>query len=119
MKNLITLLSAGTCAVALFAGCGDNSSKVTSATSKAFDSAPAEVQTAWRTALAASETNGYVLAVTTLRGLAGQQLSVEQVEAVQTAMRAVSAKLTASVQRGDAAAIAAEKEIKAGAVRSR
>jgi hypothetical protein len=119
MKTILPFSLLAAFLVAVITGCGDTASTVTADNMKAFESAPAEVQQAWRTALAASATNGYVLAVTTLRGMAAQQLSVPQIEAVQAAMRSISGKLTDAVARGDAAAIAAEKEIKAGAVRAR
>lgn len=115
-KSFLLSLTAAL-ATGLLSGCGDSSAKVSSADLKAFDSAPAEVKLAWTTALAASETNGYVLAVSTLRGLAGAGLPLEQLEAVQNAIRAVNTKLTEAVGRGDAAAVKAMEEIKAGAMR--
>lgn len=118
MKKALLLSAAAALALVSFTGCGsDDSAKVTAANEKAFASASAELQGAWRTALAASQTNGYVLAVTTLRELGQQQLSLEQAEAVQAAMRAVNTKLTAAMGHGDAAALKAMEEIKAGAVR--
>jgi len=118
MKHSILYSTLAGVALALFTGCGgDDAAKVSAANEKAFASAPDPVQQAWRTALAASQTNGYVVAVSTLRDLAGQPLSLEQVEAVQTAMRAINAKLTAAVGSGDAAAVKAMEEIKASAVR--
>jgi outer membrane lipoprotein-sorting protein len=73
MRKSFLLSLTAALATGLLSGCGDSSAKVSSADLKAFDSAPAEVKLAWTTALAASETNGYVLAVSTLRGLAGQR----------------------------------------------
>lgn len=118
MKTPYRALAALALAGAMLAGCGgDDGSRVTAANMKAFESASAGIQEAWRTALAAKATNGYVVAITTLRGLGGQELTLDQAEAVQNAMRATNIKLNEEVARGNAAAIAAQQELQAGAVR--
>jgi hypothetical protein len=105
-------------AVTFAVGCGgDDAAKVTAANLKAFESASAEVKQTWQTALAASQTNGYVAAITSLRDLAGKDLTLEQVEAVQSAMRAINTKLTDAVASGNAEALKAQEALRAGAVR--
>ena len=118
MRYFTPRLGAPLAALLMLAGCGgDDSGKVTEANQKAFASAPEALQTQWKSALAASATNGYVSAITTLRAMTSQGLSIEQVEAVQAAMRAINGKLTTAIASGDAAALKAQEELKTGSAR--
>ena len=99
----------------LVSGCGPGAPKVTSADMKTFETAPRELQETWARANAAGQTNDYVLAILTLRSLLTQKLSVDQVEAVQNAIRAYNVKLMAAADRGDAAAQKGLETLRAGA----
>jgi hypothetical protein len=98
-SSLITLLAA-----ALLCGCSEGSPKVTSADTKAFAAAAPELKQNWADARAAANTNDYASAILTLRSMLAQNLSVEQVVAVQNAMRTYSVKLMTAADRGDASA---------------
>ena len=91
------------CAALLF-GCGQSSSKLTSADLKTFDGATPQLKQNWAQAQAAGATNDYVQAIVTLRSMLSANLSKEQIEAVQNALSACDAKLMKAVNRGDAAA---------------
>jgi hypothetical protein len=91
------------CAALLF-GCGQSSSKLTSADLKTFDGATPQLKQNWAQAQAAAATNDYVQAIVTLRSMLSANLSKEQIEAVHNALSACDAKLMKAVNRGDAAA---------------
>jgi len=97
MKKLILVFSGFL--LVLF-GCG-KSSKLASADQKAFETAPPELKQSWAEAQAAAGTNDYVVAIVTLRSMLGQGLSVEQIEAVQDAIRTYDGKLVTAASHGD------------------
>ena len=104
MKKLIlSLLFAAASAVAL-GGCGPGGAKVTAANKKAFDNSTPDLQRKWAQAQAAGATNDYVQAIVTLRSMLPQNLSKEQIEAVQNAISMYDANMMKAVDRGDAAA---------------
>ena len=104
MKKLISLLLFAVVSAVLFGGCGPGSAKVTAANKKAFDSATPELQRKWAQVQAAGATNDYVQAIVTLRSMLPQNLSKEQIEAVQNAISMYDANMMKAVNRGDAAA---------------
>ena len=91
------------------AGCSKGT-KLSSADQKAFASAAPEVKQSWMLAQAAAGTNDLVTAIVTLRSLLGQNLTVEQVEAAQNAMRMYSTKLMTDASHGD---IEAQRKLEA------
>ncbi len=102
---------------AFLTGCGPAAPKVTSADMQAFQSATPELKQAWTRAHAAAATNDYGLAIVTLRSMIPQNLTVEQVEAVQNSMRAYNVKLMTAADRGDAAAQKAIEMLRSGNTR--
>lgn len=104
LKSMLLLLSLAIGSTVLFSGCGPSAPKLTSADMKAFEAASPELKQTWARAHAAAGTNDYALAILTLRSLIPQNLSVDQVEAVQNAIRTYNVKLVNAASRGDAAA---------------
>ena len=104
VKNLVLLTSCAVCCAALIFGCGQSSSKLTSADLKAFDGATLQLKQNWAQAHAAGATNDYVQAIVTLRAMLLRDLSKEQVQAVKDALSAFDAKMMEAVDRGDPAA---------------
>src|SRR5437764_838029 len=104
MKNLILLAFLSLFSAMLLCGCGQASRKLTSADLKAFDGAGADLKQSWARAQAAAATNDYVVAILTLRSMLHQDLSKQQLGAVQNALANYDAKLMKAVDRGDPAA---------------
>ncbi len=113
MKGLLLGLVAGACAALLVCGCGEGAPKVSSSDMKTFEGAAPELKQAWVEAHAAAATNNYGSAIMKLRSMLPQNLSVEQVEAVQNALRAYNMKLLTAADRGDAAAKKAVDDLRA------
>ena len=88
----------------LLCGCGQGGRKLTSADIKAFEGASPELKQNWAQAQGAAGTNDYVVAILTLRSMLHQNLSKEQLEAVQNALSTYDAKLMKAADRGDPAA---------------
>ncbi len=112
MKDLINPLGGFAACLLLalvVAGCGKGT-KLSSEDQKAFATAAPEVKQSWMLAQAAAGTNDLVLAITTLRSLLGQNLTVEQVEAAQNAVRTYSTKLMTDASHGD---IEAQRKLEA------
>ncbi len=102
------------CLVNLLAGCGPSAPKVTSADMKTFESASPELKAVWTRAHAAARTNDYATAILALRSMVAQNLSVEQIEAVQNSIRAYNVKLMEAADRGDATAQKGLEAVRAG-----
>lgn len=98
------------CLGALVGGCGPSSSSVVSGNARLFPDEP--LKTEWLSVSSAMRTNGYVAAVTTLREIQRQPLSMEQVNAVQDNLRAINARMYDEIARGDANASNAMFELK-------
>lgn len=93
------------------AGCGQRGVKLSSAQSKAFDSAPAEVQQAWTKALAADKANDYVNAQTLLDSLKQMSLNEPQQQALDTERAAFGQRLWQAAEKNDPVAVKAVQEI--------
>jgi hypothetical protein len=102
----------------LLSGCGPGAPKVTTADNKAFETASPELKQDWAQSQAAAGTNNYTVALVTLRSMLAQNLSIEQIEAVQNAMRACNAKLMKAVENGDPAAQKALEALKSSGGRA-
>lgn len=90
-------------------GCGfggsPNPQRLASKYDKAFGSADAEAKGMWDGAKSAMQTNGYVAALQNLESLiAYTNVSPEQVTAARETVNAVSDKMYAAANKGDAAA---------------
>ena len=101
----------------LLSGCGQGAPKVTETDNKAFETASPELKQNWAQSQAAASTNDYTTALVTLRSMLAQNLSIEQIEAVQNAMRACNAKLMKAVEKGDPAAQKAFEALKSSSGR--
>ena len=104
MKNRILFSTWAILSAVLLGACGQGNPKLTSADTKAFDSATPQLKQKWAQAQAAAATNDYVQAIVTLRAMLLRDLSKEQVQAVKDALSAFDAKMMKAVDRGDPAA---------------
>jgi len=94
-------------------GCGGGSDSGIAAGTKSFQSAPAEVQTAWATAVAASKTNDYAAAYLTLRDMQSfPNLTPEQSKAVNDLSTSVNNRMSAAAGAGDTNALKAVEEVR-------
>ena len=100
----------GGLAFLVLAGCGDSSTRLTTAESKAFDSAPAELKQQWEQTLAADKANNYSTVQTLLDGLANQQLSENQKLALEKERADFGQRLWAAAEKNDPAATKAVQD---------
>ena len=86
----------------VFSGCA----KKAATGSGAFVAASPEIRETWDKAVAADQTNGYVVAITGYHDLMTQKASLtdEQIAAVKAAALAINQRLYAAANSGDAAA---------------
>ncbi len=119
MRLFVLLFCIALPAGTFLTGCGPSAPKVTSEDMKAFEAAPRELKETWSRAHAAAKTNDYASAILTLRSLLAQKLSVEQIEAVQDAIRAYNVKLVTAADRGDVAAQKGLETLRNSAPRTR
>ena len=103
-KPLLTISSLAAAAF-LFAACGGPDKSV-------FNNAAPELKQIWNVALAADHANNYVAANTNYVSLLSQPVSVEQLLAVQTALRGLNERMQSALAKGDPAAQKAVEELK-------
>jgi hypothetical protein len=103
MKYLMERLGVVALLAALLCGCAKNSPRP-SVDPRAFDAAAPEIKQAWDEALAASAANDPGSAISSLRLLSRQNISLEQRKAAQNALVVYEAKLREDAKRGDPAA---------------
>ena len=103
MKSLLLLAVPVPLLLVLVCSCSPGGRKLTSADLKAFDGATPELKQSWTRSQATAATNDYVSAILTLRAMLHQNLSKEQLDAVQNALAAYDKKLMKAANRGDAA----------------
>ena len=96
------------------AGAGCKKSGTAGDDSKAFQSAPAELKTAWSAAAAAanSQTNDYAAYLDLMDLHVHPGLSPEQSKAIETQMTTVLTRLNLAARKGDADARQALQEIR-------
>ena len=94
---------------AFLCGCGRNPPKAV-VDPKAFDAAAPEIKQVWDQAMAAAG-NDPGSAITTLRVLSRQDISLPQREAVRNALVVYEGKLREDAKRGDPAASKAMKDL--------
>lgn len=111
--HLVGLLAA----VLIFAGCGDSGFTLTKQERAAFNSATPEVKQLWEDALKADKANDYLTAGEKFRALLTNNISADQLVAVQTALGAFNIRLNDAAAKGDAAAQKALESAKAAAPR--
>ncbi len=119
MKPPLALLLLALGSTVLFLACGPSAPKLTSADMKVFEAASPELKQSWARAQAAAGTNNYAMAILTLRSLLPQNLSVDQVEAVQNAIRTYNVKLVNAAGRGDVAAQKGLEDLRSAASSTR
>jgi hypothetical protein len=116
VRNYCATLSvlSSVCAVALIcSGCGKAApTPPGTAEIKAFDKAPPEVKELWQAALAADGTNDYARGITLYYGLMREELTPEQQAVVAKASTNLKQRMDDAAQKGDAAAQAAEQELR-------
>jgi len=96
----------------LITGCGRGGLAVRD--SGAFRSASSELKGQWDLAMAAAQTNGYLLAYTNLQSLQGRTgLTAEQSKAVEEMLGVVGTRMFNAANQGDAEATKALKEVQA------
>jgi hypothetical protein len=113
MKSCVALVAAfGLLTLALM-GCSKDATSVGSRHTKAFQSADAQTKALWDTAMAAAKTNGFALAIVTLKSLQVQPaLTPEQLKAVNETATAVSDQMYKAANRNDPAALQAIEELR-------
>ncbi|HEV2207635.1 MAG TPA: hypothetical protein VG167_02610 [Verrucomicrobiae bacterium] len=79
----------------------------------AFNQAPPQVKQIWDTAVASDRTNNYAAAQELYYALLRESLDPAEHDAVVKASTAVNERLMAGVEKGDPAALAALKELRA------
>ena len=93
-------------------GCHKSPGSVSGAGARLFDSAPAEVKTAWDTALAAAKTNDWATAYLTFGQLQTQSgLSEAQLQTISAEMTSVQNQMQEAARKGDPNALKAIKDI--------
>lgn len=103
MKTTIIAIGA-LAAILVGAGCsGEKSGSGSQENQAAFANAEPGVKTAWDTAIAARQTNGYAVAVLTLKQLqANPGLTPEQQTAINDTIVSINTELNAAAEKGDA-----------------
>ena len=102
MKKLVIVLGVIAFAGLALSGCGGSPKSAASRGDKAFQSAPAEIKSAWDTAKKAIQANDYAVALSTLQNLTTNQgLSADQTRALQETATAVSDQMYAAANKGD------------------
>ncbi|MCX6922279.1 MAG: hypothetical protein NT154_03525 [Verrucomicrobia bacterium] len=115
MTPHFTRLFAAALLTALLCSCGKNSSQPL-VDSKAFDAAAPEIKQVWDQTVAAAASNDLGSAITTLRFMSRQDITLPQREAVRNALGVYEAKLREGAKRGDAAAAKTMQELGFGNV---
>jgi len=116
MKKTLISLSSVIIAGLLFTGC--NKAPSLSSQEKAlFESSSPEIKQLFETALTADKANNYLSACTNYQALLHQNLSVDQVMAMQTAMSSLTQRIYDAAAKGDPGAKAAVDALKGASAR--
>jgi ABC-type glycerol-3-phosphate transport system substrate-binding protein len=95
----------------LAAGCSKpNPSAVAAAHSQLFPADP--LKTEWETAMAALQTNGYIVAETALYKMQRENPNAQQLQAIDETLRALNEQIIAAANKGDPGANQALQELK-------
>ncbi|MCC6823034.1 MAG: hypothetical protein V9H26_04775 [Verrucomicrobiota bacterium] len=117
MKQLLSRLYLLLAACVLFAGCGNNEYQLSEKDLAAFMDAPPEMKIEWEKGLKANKANDYLAASTSFRALLSQQVTPQQLVAVQTALGGLNERMNDAAAKGDTSAQKALETLKAGAPR--
>lgn len=115
-KPLIHLFLLVSACVLLW-GCGNDAYSLSKQDLAAFKDAAPEIKRTWEQALKADKANDYLTASTNYRSVLGQQITAEQLLAVQTALGGMNYRMNEAAAKGDAAAQKAITTLKEGAPR--
>jgi hypothetical protein len=88
-------------ACAFLSGCGSRSPKLAPLDQEAFNNAAPELKQLWQSGLTAAQGNDYLTAGTNFLSLLGQELTPEQIHAVQGAMASLNQRMYAAAAKGD------------------
>lgn len=95
-----------------FTGCGNGTPKLSAKEKALFESSTPEIKQLFEKALEADKAGDYVSAYTNYQALMVQQLSVDQVIAMQTALRSLTERIYNAADKRDAKAEAAVEYLK-------
>ena len=90
--------------VLLLSGCGDSGYELSKQDLAAFKDAKPEAKKAWEDGLKADRANDYALASTSYRSLLSQEITPEQLMAVQTALGGLNLRMNEAAAKGNEAA---------------
>ena len=110
--KIIFAVSLAFATVLLLGGCKKGNSSDPAAAIKAFDTASPEVKRVWQVALEADRTNAYAAALTLYYSMLREDLTPEQRDAVGRVSTSLKQRLSDAAQKGDAAALAAQQELR-------
>jgi hypothetical protein len=113
MKTKLIAFAGAILAGIFIAGCGNATPKLSAQEQALFESSTPEIKQLFETALAADKAGNYLSACTNYQALLHQQLSVDQVMAMQTAMSSLTQRIYDADAKGDAGAKAAAEYLKA------
>ncbi len=113
MKRKTITLASVILAGIFFAGCGNGTPKLSAQEKALFESSTPEIRQTFETGLAADKAGNYLSAYSNYQNLASQQLTTEQVIAMQTAMSSLTQRIYDAAAKGDAGAKAAMEYMKA------
>jgi uncharacterized membrane protein (DUF106 family) len=120
MKNRRPLALVCALAGVVLVVCSRNPSAVGARYSKTFQSADAPTKAAWAVAMQAVTTNGYAMAILTLKQLSQQpSLTPEQAKAVAETVTAVSDQMYKASNKGDPNALRAIAELREATMKLR
>jgi hypothetical protein len=104
-------------ALLLFSGCGNNGHSLSKQDLAAFKDAAAEVRQVWEQGLKSDRANDYLTAGNSYRSLLTNNITAEQLVAVQTALGSLNDRMNEAAAKGDEAAQKALEAAKQSAPR--
>lgn len=111
MKRPLIILAGLAATGILVAGC-NQATKVSSQQKSLFENSTPKIKQLFQTAQTADSQNNYLSAYTNYQAILNQKLSVDQVMAMQTVMKALTERIYSAAGRGDAGAEVAVKYMK-------
>ncbi len=117
IKTSLTRVFFLACTCVLLGGCGNNNYRLSAQDRAAFKDATPEIKLEWEKGLTADKANDFLAASTNFRSLLSQQITPDQLVAVQTALGGLNARMNAAAANGDVAALKALEALNAGAPR--
>lgn len=96
----------------ILCGCGNDSYSLSAKDKAAFKDATAEMKRAWEDGLKADKSNNYLAGNTNFCFLLSQNLTAEQLIAVQSALGGLNLRMNEAAAKGDDAALKAAAALK-------